>query len=188
MTSRGRSVGNSRLIWALASYGAFLGVLASLAWRWIGPPTFGPPGPIRAIARFSAEPPVPSWTPTWPWMAAALVVPTAAILAAVGYVLAGSRWSWVRDERGSPRPLITLLMVLGFGAGAFAALTIVVVPQGVAIKHVGGRLSKLTRMTLSDADLMWWLIAPVGALFGATVGMVMTTYDWRLRREWMPGR
>lgn len=159
----------------------------SLAWRWIGPPTFGPPGPIRAIVRFSDEPPSPSWVPTWPWMAVALIVLGAIVLAAVGYGLAGSRWSWVRDGLGSRRPLITLLMGLGFGAGVIAALTIVAVPYGTAIEHFGDRLPALTRMTMSDTDLLWWLITPVGALFGAAVGVVMSTYDWRLRRA-MPER
>ncbi|MFE5708595.1 hypothetical protein [Rhodococcus koreensis] len=42
-------------------------------------------------------------------------------------------------------------------------------------------------MTLSDTDLMWWLIEPVGALVGAAVGVVMTAYDWRLRCA-MPDR
>ncbi|RZK59102.1 MAG: hypothetical protein EOP27_00805 [Rhodococcus sp. (in: high G+C Gram-positive bacteria)] len=115
-------------------------------------------------------------------MAAALIVLGAIVLGAVGYGLAGSRWSWVRDGRNSRRPLITLLMGLGFGAGVFAALTIVAVPHDIAIEHAGDRLPTLTRMTLSDNDLMWWLIAPVGALFGGAVGVVMTTYDWRLRR------
>lgn len=116
-------------------------------------------------------------------MAAALIVLGAAILATVGYLLTGSRWAWVRDGRGSRRPLITLVVGLGFGAGVIAALTVVAVPQGIAIEHVGDRLPTLTRMTLFDTDLMWWLIAPVDGLFGAVVGMVMTTYDWRLRRE-----
>ena len=187
MTARSRFADSASLVSALAIYGVLLGVLASLAWRWIGPPTFRPPGPIIAIARFSAEAPSPSWVPTWPGMAAALILLGAVVLAAAGYGLTGSRWSWVRDGRGSRRLLITILMRLGFGAGVVAALTIVAVPYGVAIEHVGDRLPTLTRMTLSDTDLMWWLIAPVGALFGAAVGMVMTTYDWRLRRA-MPDR
>jgi hypothetical protein len=85
----------------------------------------------------------------------------------------------VRDGLGPRRPLIALLMALGFGAGVIAALTIVAVPYGTAIEHFGDRLPSLTRITMSDTDLLWWLIAPAGALFGAAVGVVMTTYDWR---------
>ncbi|MFE5708594.1 hypothetical protein [Rhodococcus koreensis] len=118
---------------ALAICGAVLGVLVSLAWRWIGPPAFGSPGPVRAIARLSAEPRSPSWVPAWPWMAAALIGLGAVVLGAVGYGLAGSRWSVVRDGHGNRRPLIMLLMGFGFGAGVIAALTIVVVPHGIAI-------------------------------------------------------
>lgn len=120
-------------------------------------------------------------------MAAALIVLGAVVLGAVGYGLTGSRWSWGRDGRGSRRLLITLLMGLGFGAGVIAGLTIVAVPYGVAIEHVGDRLPTLTRMTLSGhrSDVVAYRTSRRS--FRRSRRMVMTTYDWRLRRA-MPDR
>ena len=121
-----------------------------------------------------------SCVPTWPWMATAMTGGAIMICSALGFWLTASGWTFRRDGHGSQRPLTILLAGLGFSAGIVAALTIVALPEGSSFRYMSGRLRTLTHIELTDADLVWWLIPPAGAVIGIAAAKLLTSYNWRL--------
>lgn len=182
-----------RFIALFACLGAVAGALVSLVWRFLDPPTFG--NTYYATARMKYEqfvtevgdPPAelasklaPEWTLGW--------LPAAAISAAVcGLLIAGSAALASRSRRlerqsdGHGAPLLVFGGTLGAVTGLLGALAILAVPYGEPLDGVVDRLQTFTP-ELADADTLWWLLAPGGALLGLLAATAATKLGWRIVR------
>lgn len=182
-----------RFIALFACLGAVAGALVSLVWRFLEPPTFG--NTYYATARMKYEqfvtevgdPPAelasrfaPESTLGW--------LPATAISAAMcGLLFAGSAALACRSRRldrksdGAGAPLVMFAAGLGAVTGLLGALAILAVPHGEPLDGVVDRLQTFTP-ELADADTLWWLLVPGGALLGLLVATAATKLGWRLVR------
>ena len=118
---------------------------------------------------------------------AARGLPATRRAAVCGLLIAGSAALASRSRRlerqsdGHGAPLLVFGGTLGAVTGLLGALAILAVPYGEPLDGVVDRLQTFTP-ELADADTLWWLLVPGGALLGLLVATAATKLGWRIVR------
>jgi hypothetical protein len=164
-----------------SGFGVLVGLMSTVAWRWMDPPSFST---FEAgIAIYSSGRLQDPWIPSLVTVGGFFCVVGAVLGALVGAVLAWLGWSISRNEDTGPGALMVLLAVLGLVLGLLAAVAILVLPFGFPASFLPESLTEISSVQFRTSDVIWWLLPLVGAAIGAGVAGLVALSGWELRHQ-----
>ncbi|AWK75040.1 hypothetical protein CBI38_29300 [Rhodococcus oxybenzonivorans] len=164
-----------------SGFGVLAGLMSTVAWRWMDPPSFSTFD--AGIAIYSTGRLQDPWVPSLTTVGGFFCVVGAVLGALVGAVLAWWGWSISRDKDTGPGALMVLFAVLGLVLGLLAAVAILALPFGFPASFLPESLTEISSVQFRTADVIWWLLPLVSAAIGAGVAGLVALSGWKLRHQ-----